>query len=144
MVALPSADQRRLCYRRRRDGIPHFLPQSHQSSTYDKRGQASIGWGAGTSTSLGLGRAAAIHLAMTKNRIDASNCEQPVLRMMPGVPGRRTCNYVRHGTASLLAALDIASGSVIGKSQIHPPTIARRAWSSKANGESCERAGRVH
>jgi len=38
-----------------------------------------------------------------------------VLPMMPGVPERRTHNYVRHGTTSLFAALDVASGFVIGK-----------------------------
>ena len=35
--------------------------------------------------------------------------------MMPGVPERRTHSYVRHGTTSLFAALDGASGFVIGK-----------------------------
>jgi hypothetical protein len=30
--------------------------------------------------------------------------------MMPGVPERRTHAYVRHGTTSLFAALDVASG----------------------------------
>jgi hypothetical protein len=35
--------------------------------------------------------------------------------MMPGVPERRTHSYVRHGTISLFAALDVASGFVIGK-----------------------------
>ncbi len=34
---------------------------------------------------------------------------------MPGIPERRTNSYVRHGTTSLFAALDIASGFVIGK-----------------------------
>ncbi len=35
--------------------------------------------------------------------------------MMPGMPERRTPSYIRHGTTSLFAALDIASGFVIGK-----------------------------
>ncbi len=35
--------------------------------------------------------------------------------MMPGVPERRTHSYVRHGTTSPFAALDVASGFVIGK-----------------------------
>jgi transposase len=35
--------------------------------------------------------------------------------MMPGIPERRTHSYVRHGTTSLFAALDVASGFVIGK-----------------------------
>ena len=50
-----------------------------------------------------------------KSQIQALDREQPVLPMMPGVPERRTHNYVRHGTTSLFAALDIASGFVIGK-----------------------------
>jgi hypothetical protein len=41
--------------------------------------------------------------------------EQPVLLMMSGVPERRTHSYVRHGTTSLFAALDVASGVVIGQ-----------------------------
>ena len=32
-----------------------------------------------------------------------------------GVPERRTHNDIRHGTTSLFAALDVASGFVIGK-----------------------------
>ena len=49
------------------------------------------------------------------SQIQALNREQPVLPMMPGVPERRTHSYVRHGTTSLFAALDVASGFVIGK-----------------------------
>jgi transposase len=50
-----------------------------------------------------------------KSQIQALDREQPVLPMMPGMPERRTHNYVRHGTTSLFAALDVASGFVIGK-----------------------------
>jgi transposase len=50
-----------------------------------------------------------------KSQIQALDREQPVLPMTPGVPERRTHNYVRHGTTSLFAALDVASGFVIGK-----------------------------
>ena len=35
--------------------------------------------------------------------------------MAPGVPERRTHTYLRNGTTSLFAALDIATGAVIGK-----------------------------
>jgi hypothetical protein len=45
-----------------------------------------------------------------KSQIQALDREQPVLPMMPGVPEHRTHGYVRHGTTSLFAALDIASG----------------------------------
>jgi transposase len=50
-----------------------------------------------------------------KSQIQALDREQPVLPMMPGIPERRTRNYVRHGTTSLFAALDVATGFVIGK-----------------------------
>ncbi|MBP2471089.1 transposase [Sinorhizobium meliloti] len=50
-----------------------------------------------------------------KSQIQALDREQPVLPMMPGVPERRTHSYVRHGTTTLFAALDVASGFVIGK-----------------------------
>ena len=50
-----------------------------------------------------------------KSQIQALDREQPVLPIMPGVPERRTHSYVRHGTTSLFAALDVASGFVIGK-----------------------------
>ena len=35
--------------------------------------------------------------------------------MMPGVPERRSLDYVRHGTIDLFAALNIATGKVIGR-----------------------------
>ena len=35
--------------------------------------------------------------------------------MMPGMPERRTPSYVRQDTTSLFAALDVATGAVIGK-----------------------------
>jgi transposase len=50
-----------------------------------------------------------------KSQIQALDREQPVLPMMPGMPERCTHSYVRHGTTSLFAALDIATGFVIGK-----------------------------
>ena len=35
--------------------------------------------------------------------------------MIPGVPERRSHDYVRHGTIDLFAALNTATGKVIGK-----------------------------
>ena len=40
---------------------------------------------------------------------------QSVLPMLPGIPERRTHDYKRNGTTSLFAALDVATGFVIGK-----------------------------
>lgn len=50
-----------------------------------------------------------------KSQIQALDREQPVLPMAPGVAERRTHTCIRHGTTSLFAALDIATGAVIGK-----------------------------
>jgi len=35
--------------------------------------------------------------------------------MVPGTPERRSHDYERHGTVDLFAALNIATGTVIGK-----------------------------
>jgi hypothetical protein len=40
---------------------------------------------------------------------------QPLLPMRPGQPERRTHDDKRHGTTSLFAALDVATGKVIGR-----------------------------
>jgi transposase len=49
-----------------------------------------------------------------KTQIQALNRTQPVFPMLPGAPARASHDYVRHGTSSLYAALDVASGKVIG------------------------------
>ncbi|MDE0057720.1 MAG: IS630 family transposase [Defluviicoccus sp.] len=49
------------------------------------------------------------------NQIQALDRTQPVLPMLPGIPERRTHDDERNGTTSLFAALDVATGSVIGK-----------------------------
>jgi transposase len=50
-----------------------------------------------------------------KSQIQALNRAQPVLPILPGTPTRASHDYVRHGTTSLFAALDVASGRVISK-----------------------------
>ena len=50
-----------------------------------------------------------------KSQIQALNRTQPVLPMRPGQNERRTHDYFRHGTTSLFAALDVATGKVIGQ-----------------------------
>jgi transposase len=49
-----------------------------------------------------------------KSQMQALDRTAPMLPMMPAVPGRQTHDYVRHGTTSLFAALDVATGKVIG------------------------------
>jgi transposase len=50
-----------------------------------------------------------------KSQVQALDRTQPLLPMRPGQVERRTHDYVRHGTTSLFAALDTATGAVIGK-----------------------------
>jgi transposase len=47
-----------------------------------------------------------------KSQVQALDRSQPVLPMRPGQAERRTHDYYRHGTTSLFAALDIATGQV--------------------------------
>jgi len=49
-----------------------------------------------------------------KSSIQALDRTAPVLPMLPGVPARASHDYVRAGTSSLYAALDLNSGQVIG------------------------------
>ena len=55
--------------------------------------------------------------AWTKSQIQALDRTAPSLPILPTTPARRTHDYVRNGTSSLFAALDVASGKVI--SQVH-------------------------
>ena len=50
-----------------------------------------------------------------KSQSQALDRTQPILPMAPGIPERRTHDYLRHGTTTLFAALDIATGTVIGE-----------------------------
>jgi hypothetical protein len=50
-----------------------------------------------------------------KSQIQALDRPQPLLPLAPGVAERRTHHYQRHGATSLFAALDLATGRVIGE-----------------------------
>ena len=47
-----------------------------------------------------------------KSQIQALDRTQKMLPMQPGFPERRTHDYVRHGTSTLFAALEVATGKV--------------------------------
>jgi len=51
----------------------------------------------------------------TRSPDPSPGSDTTLLPMRPGQIERRTHDYVRHGTSTLFAALDIASGKVIGK-----------------------------
>lgn len=50
-----------------------------------------------------------------KSQIQALERAQPILPLRPGQPERRSHDYFRHGTTSLFAALDVATGRIIGQ-----------------------------
>jgi transposase len=52
-----------------------------------------------------------------KSQVQALARSQPAFPMMPGMPEKRTHDYVRHGTTTLFAAFDTQTGQVI--SSIH-------------------------
>ncbi|MCA9458248.1 MAG: IS630 family transposase [Nitrospira sp.] len=50
-----------------------------------------------------------------KIQIQALNRAQPILPLRPGLPARQTHDYCRNGLTSLYAALEVASGKVVGE-----------------------------
>jgi transposase len=50
-----------------------------------------------------------------KSQIQALDRSAPILPLLPGTPERATHDYKRAGTSSLYAALDLATGKVIGR-----------------------------
>ncbi|MCA1697020.1 MAG: IS630 family transposase [Actinobacteria bacterium] len=57
--------------------------------------------------------AAVVFCVDEKTQVQALNRTQPVLPMRPAQPERQTHDYERHGTTSLFAALNLATGMVI-------------------------------
>jgi transposase len=50
-----------------------------------------------------------------KTQIQALSRTQPLLPLRPGLPARQTHDYRRNGLTSLYAALEVASGKVVGE-----------------------------
>ncbi|MFE5550269.1 IS630 family transposase [Streptomyces sp. NPDC056534] len=66
-----------------------------------------------------------------KPQIQALDHSQPVLPMTPGVPERRSHNYISAGTTTLFAALKVATGKVIGSlHRRHRASSSRSSWPS--------------
>ena len=47
-----------------------------------------------------------------KSQVQALDRTAPILPLRPGIPEKRTHDYVRHGTTTLFAALEVATGRV--------------------------------
>src|ERR1039457_3069737 len=52
-----------------------------------------------------------------KSQVQALARSQPAFPMMPGMPEKRTHDYLRHGTTSLFAAFNTEDGTVISSLQ---------------------------
>jgi transposase len=48
-----------------------------------------------------------------KSQVQALDRTAPILPMRPGIPAKQTHDYLRHGTTTLFAALEIATGRVV-------------------------------
>jgi transposase len=70
-----------------------------------------------------------------KSQIQALDRTAPVLPMLPGTPARATHDYVRAGTSSLYAALDIASGTVISSLHARHRAIEFKKFLQKIDRE---------
>jgi transposase len=68
-----------------------------------------------------------------KGQIQALDRTQPLLPMTPGQVERRTHDYVRHGTSTLFAALDIATGKVIGSCHRRQRSVEFRRFLDKVD-----------
>jgi len=79
-----------------------------------------------------------------KSQIQALDRTQKMLPMQPGLPERRTHDYVRHGTSTLFAALEVATGKVTAacKPRRHQEFLALLKQVARAYPADLGEAGR--
>src|SRR5215208_2368325 len=70
-----------------------------------------------------------------KSQVQALARSQPAFPMMPGMPEKRTHDYVRHGTTSLFAAFNTADGTVISSLHRRHRAIEFRTFLTKIDTE---------
>jgi transposase len=70
-----------------------------------------------------------------KSQVQALARSQPALPMMPGMPEKRTHDYVRHGTTSLFAAMNVADGTVIAATHRRHRAIEFRKFLTRIDAE---------
>lgn len=69
-----------------------------------------------------------------KSQVQALARSQPAFPMMPGMPEKRTHDYVRHGVTSLFAAFNTADGMVISSLHRRHRTIEFKKFLTKIDG----------
>ena len=70
-----------------------------------------------------------------KSQVQALARSQPAFPMMPGMPEKRTHDYVRHGTTSLFAAFNTADGSVISSTHRRHRAIEFKTFLAKIDSQ---------
>jgi len=70
-----------------------------------------------------------------KSGIQALDRTAPILPIAPGVPERRTHDYKRNGTSSLYAALNVATGKVIGQTRRRHRALEFKKFLQQLDGE---------
>ncbi|MDQ2750859.1 MAG: IS630 family transposase [Actinomycetota bacterium] len=70
-----------------------------------------------------------------KSQVQALARSQPAFPMMPGMPEKRTHDYVRHGTTSLFAAFNATDGAVISSLHRRHRTVEFRKFLAKIDAE---------
>ena len=70
-----------------------------------------------------------------KSQVQALARSQPAFPMMPGMPEKRTHDYVRHGTTSLFAAFNTADGTVISSIHRRHRTIEFKKFLAKIDAD---------
>jgi transposase len=70
-----------------------------------------------------------------KSQVQALGRSQPAFPMMPGMPEKRTHDYVRNGTTSLFAAFNTADGSVISSLHRRHRSIEFKKFLAKIDAE---------
>ena len=77
-----------------------------------------------------------------KSQVQALGRSQPAFPMMPGMPEKRTHDYVRNGTTSLFAAFNTADGTVISSLHRRHRSIEFKKFLAKIDAGSPRRPGR--
>ena len=75
--------------------------------------------------------AAVVYCVDEKSQVQALARSQPAFPMMPGMPEKRTHDYMRHGTTSLFAAFNTADGTVISSLHRRHRSIEFRKFLNK-------------
>jgi transposase len=70
-----------------------------------------------------------------KSQVQALARSQPAFPMMPGMPEKRTHDYVRHGVTSLFAAFNVADGTVISSLHRRHRTVEFKKFLAKIDAE---------